>query len=110
MEMKGIMYCAECAYYSMEKHKCTRCNNVESDARKHFYDDCPLEDVIPVVHGLLEDDPDDPNRKIKDAINELSLWREAALRHCLKNVTNNTFAEAVTVAIDCLKEKIDTIS
>lgn len=51
MEMKGITCCADCVYYSKRKHKCVRCNNVESDARKHFYDDCPLQDVKPVVPG-----------------------------------------------------------
>lgn len=51
MEMKGITCCADCVYYSKRKHKCVRCNNVESDARKHFYDDCALEDVMPMVHG-----------------------------------------------------------
>lgn len=52
--MKGITCCADCVYYSKRKHKCVRCNNVESDARKHFYDDCPLQDVKPVVHGHWE--------------------------------------------------------
>lgn len=59
--MKGINICAECAYYSMKKHACTRGAKEENDPRAKFYDDCPLEDVVPVVlckdcKSYLEDD------------------------------------------------------
>lgn len=47
--MKGITLCAECAYYSMKKHACTRGATDESDPRAKFYGDCPLQDVAPVV-------------------------------------------------------------
>lgn len=49
--MKGISCCGDCVYYSMEKHECTRCDNIEGDPRAHFYEDCPLPDAEPVVHG-----------------------------------------------------------
>ena len=48
-QMKGITLCAECAYYSMKKHKCTRGATDESDPLASFYGDCPLDDVAPVV-------------------------------------------------------------
>ena len=44
--MKGIACCADCAYYSMKKHKCTRATD-EGKPTDHFYADCPLPDVIP---------------------------------------------------------------
>ena len=47
--MKGISLCAECAYYSMKKHKCTRGCTVDPDVSKgdnpSFYLDCPLPEV-----------------------------------------------------------------
>lgn len=46
--MKGITCCADCAYYNMKKHRCTRSATDEGDARSHFYADCPLPDVTPV--------------------------------------------------------------
>lgn len=49
--MKGITLCAECAYYSMKKHECTRGATDEGDAWARFYADCPLDTVAPVVHG-----------------------------------------------------------
>lgn len=47
--MKGITLCAECAYYSMKKHKCTRGATDEGEPTARFYADCPLDDVAPVV-------------------------------------------------------------
>lgn len=49
--MKGITLCADCAYYSMKKHKCTRGATDEGEPTARFYADCPLDDVVPVVHG-----------------------------------------------------------
>lgn len=49
--MKGITLCAECAYYSMKKHKCTRGAKDEGEPTARFYADCPLDDVVPAVHG-----------------------------------------------------------
>ena len=53
-QMKGITLCADCAYYSMKKHKCTRGATDESDPLASFYGDCPLDDVAPVVRGRWE--------------------------------------------------------
>lgn len=47
-QMKGITYCGNCSDYDWKKHKCKICKSIETDARKKFYDDCPLEDVEPV--------------------------------------------------------------
>ena len=53
--MKGIELCAECAYYNMKSHKCTRGCEIEPDSNKsedvRFFADCPLPDVQPVKHG-----------------------------------------------------------
>ena len=46
--MKGIRLCAECANYSMKKHRCIIGCNKEENAQDKFYDDCPLPDVEPV--------------------------------------------------------------
>ena len=50
--MKGIELCAECAYYNMKSHKCTRGCKIDPDSKKgediHFFVDCPLSDVQPV--------------------------------------------------------------
>ena len=50
--MKGIELCAECAYYNMKSHKCTRDCKIDPDSEKgediHFFVDCPLPDVQPV--------------------------------------------------------------
>ncbi len=43
--MKGITCCADCAYYSMKKHKCVRCTD-SGKPTDHFYADCPLPDVV----------------------------------------------------------------
>lgn len=49
--MKGIELCAECAYYNMKSHKCTRGCNIDPDSEKgedvRFFVDCPLPDVQP---------------------------------------------------------------
>lgn len=47
--MKGITCCGDCGIYNWKKHKCSRCKSIETDARKHFFDDCPLPDVVEVV-------------------------------------------------------------
>lgn len=53
--MKGIELCAECAYYNMKSHKCTRGCKIDPDSKKcedvRFFVDCPLPDVQPVKHG-----------------------------------------------------------
>ena len=50
--MKGITLCADCAYYNMKKHKCTRGCKIDPDVSKgenpSFYVDCPLPDVEPL--------------------------------------------------------------
>ncbi len=50
-KMKGITVCADCVYYSLKKHRCTRGCTDEGDAKDPFYKDCPLPDVRPVVRG-----------------------------------------------------------
>ena len=52
--MKGIKLCGECADYDKKKHRCKRGASREDDPRNTFYDDCPLPDVAPVVHGEWE--------------------------------------------------------
>lgn len=53
--MKGIELCAECAYYNMKSHKCTRGCKIDPDRNKgedvRFFADCPLPDVHPVRQG-----------------------------------------------------------
>lgn len=53
--MKGIELCADCAYYNMKSHKCTRGCKIDPDTKKgddiHFFVDCLLPDVQPVKHG-----------------------------------------------------------
>lgn len=59
--MKGISCCADCAYYNMKKHRCTRASD-EGKPTDHFYADCPLPTVtkepgwISVKDMLPEDD------------------------------------------------------
>ena len=48
--MKGITCCGDCGYYNWKKHRCTRAKE-EGAAQDHFYADCPLPDVAPVVHA-----------------------------------------------------------
>lgn len=48
--MKGITYCGACADYDYKKHRCRRGASLESRPQDKFYDDCPLADVVPVVH------------------------------------------------------------
>jgi hypothetical protein len=43
-KMKGITCCADCSYYNMKKHKCTRASD-EGKPTDHFYADCPLPTV-----------------------------------------------------------------
>lgn len=50
-QMKGITVCADCAYYSLRKHRCTRGCKDEGEAQDHFYRDCPLPDVAQVKHA-----------------------------------------------------------
>lgn len=49
--MKGIKCCAECADYSMKKHKCTRGVKDPGKATDSFYADCPLVDAQPLRCG-----------------------------------------------------------
>lgn len=44
--MKGITCCADCAYYNMKRHRCTRASD-EGKPTDHFYADCPLPTVTP---------------------------------------------------------------
>ena len=53
--MKAIRLCGECADYDMKKHRCKRGAHIEENPRNPFYDDCPLADVVEVVHGRWED-------------------------------------------------------
>lgn len=50
-EMRGIYCCGDCIHYNLKKHRCTVCQNIETDPRAHFFDDCPLPKVAPLVHG-----------------------------------------------------------
>ena len=47
--------CADCAYYNMKTHKCTRgCTgepNIENGDNVRFFTDCPLPNVAEVRHG-----------------------------------------------------------
>lgn len=53
--MKGITCCADCAYYNMKKHKCTRATD-EGKPTDRFYADCPLPTVIkPQGWGSVKD-------------------------------------------------------
>lgn len=53
--MKGITMCADCAYYNMKTHKCTRgCTgepDIENGDDVRFFTDCPLPNVKEVRHG-----------------------------------------------------------
>lgn len=49
--MKGITYCGACADYDIKKHRCKRGAKLESNPQDKFFDDCPLPDAAPVVHG-----------------------------------------------------------
>ena len=49
--MKGIKCCAECADYSLKKHKCTCGAKDPGKASDSFYADCPLDDAELVRHG-----------------------------------------------------------
>lgn len=56
--MKGITMCADCAYYNMKTHKCTRgCTgepDIENGDDVRFFTDCPLPNVAEVRHGRWE--------------------------------------------------------
>lgn len=49
--MKGITCCAECAYYRMKTHKCSRGANKEPNLQNgddvRFFADCHLDDYSP---------------------------------------------------------------
>lgn len=49
-EMRGFSCCGECIHYSVKKHRCKICKNIETDPRAKFYDDCPLPKVAEVKH------------------------------------------------------------
>lgn len=53
--MKGIKCCAECADYSLKKHKCTRGAKDPGKATDSFYADCPLDDAEPLRHGRWDE-------------------------------------------------------
>ena len=65
-QMKGFTCCGDCINYDWKKHKCKICKSIETDARRRFYDDCPLEDVepvqkwIPVSERLPEEPKENP--------------------------------------------------
>ena len=48
-QMKGIRCCGECGYYNWKRHRCTRAEE-EGGAQDHFYADCPLPEVAPIVY------------------------------------------------------------
>ena len=48
--MKGITYCGACADYDIKKHRCKCGAKLESNPQDKFFDDCPLPNVVPVVH------------------------------------------------------------
>lgn len=50
-QMKGITCCGGCAYYIWKKHRCSQGCDKETDPKSHFYDDCPLPDVKPIIHA-----------------------------------------------------------
>lgn len=50
-QMKGISICADCAYYSLRKHRCTRGCKDEGEPQERFYRDCPLPDAVPARRG-----------------------------------------------------------
>lgn len=51
VEMRGITCCGDCGYYNWIKHRCSRGANAEVNARRHFYDDCPLPLVVKKTDG-----------------------------------------------------------
>lgn len=53
--MKGIKCCAECADYSLKKHKCTRGAKDPGKATDSFYADCPLVDAQPLRCGRWDE-------------------------------------------------------
>ena len=54
--MKGITYCGACADYDIKKHRCKRGAKLENNPQDKFFDDCPLPDAVPVVHGCFVHD------------------------------------------------------
>lgn len=50
--MKGFTCCGDCIHYNWKKHRCTLGASIETNAKDHFYDDCPLPDV---VEGKVEE-------------------------------------------------------
>ena len=49
--MKGITCCGDCAHFDYKKRRCKRGFNTRNDRRNHFFDNCDLPDVRPVVHS-----------------------------------------------------------
>lgn len=62
-KLKGITCCADCAYYSMKKHRCIRGCTEKGLPCDHFYSDCPLPDVV--EHNLIEQECVRPHGKIE---------------------------------------------
>lgn len=84
--MKGITCCADCAYYNMKKHRCTRATD-EGKPTDHFYADCPLPTVteaqgwISVKDRLPENNRfvlvcnDDGHMLVAQYIEETAQWQ-----------------------------------
>lgn len=49
--MKGIEACIECAHYDAIADKCARGAQIGGNWAYPFFDDCPLQEAAPVVHG-----------------------------------------------------------
>lgn len=87
--MKGITLCAECAYYSMKKHRCTRGATDEGEPTDRFYADCPFDDVVPAVHGLWIEKQttiqcSNCGKEYNDEIRCMCYGEDAELNHCPK--------------------------
>ena len=84
--MKGINCCADCAYYSMKKHRCTRASD-EGKPTDHFYADCPLptvtkeqgwisvKDRLPDSNRFVLVCNDDGHMMIAQYIEETAQWQ-----------------------------------
>ena len=75
--IKGITCCGDCVYYNWKKHKCSRGASVETDARSHFYDDCPIPDVEQldiqeIRNKAIDEFAENLKRKILEEIYDVS--------------------------------------
>lgn len=81
--MKGITRCADCAYYSMKKHRCIRGARDDSEPRASFFADCPLDDVVPVVHGWWIELPSmEPDFKCSECGQSYACWEPSEAHYC----------------------------